>query len=142
MRNLAVLLVTLVLAGCNKTPVKSNQTQSVSPTVVEFLLTSAATDFHTHRPPDPVRFREVRIGHFKAPAGEEHYMMCGQFLQAQQDGKAQWTPFTTIKTSGYEQYIGGQAAGFSKDSSVIWDDVDDLSSALQSKLDSLRTGTG
>jgi hypothetical protein len=72
------------------------------------------------------------------PSGEEQYMLCGQFLPAQEAGKAEWTPFATIKTSGYEQWIGAQAARFCQDSSVIWDKVDDLSSSLQSRLDSLR----
>jgi hypothetical protein len=72
------------------------------------------------------------------PSGESQYILCGQFLQAQEGGKAQWTPFATIKTSGYEQWIGAQAAGFCQGSSVIWDTVGDLSSSLQSRLDSLR----
>lgn len=137
MRYLAVLFATLVLAGCSKAPVTRSESQPVSPTVVQFLLTAAASDFHTHRPPDPVRFRDVRIGHVMTPSGEEQYMLCGQFLPAQTAGKAEWTPFATIKTSGYEQWIGAQAASFCQDSSVIWD-KDDLSSSLQSRLDSLR----
>ena len=59
MRYLAVLFATLVLAGCKKAPVTRGGSQAVSPTVVEFLLTSAVTDLHTHRPPDPIRFRDV-----------------------------------------------------------------------------------
>jgi hypothetical protein len=72
------------------------------------------------------------------PGGEEQYMLCGQFLPAQEGGKAEWTPFATIKTSGYEQWNGAQAAGFCQRSSVIWDKEGDLSSSLQSRLDSLR----
>jgi len=151
-RHLAVLFATLVLAASSTAPVKRSESQAVSSTqvlapelqktsidsVVQFLLTAAATDFLTHRPPDPVRFRDVRIGHVITPSGEKQYMLCGQFLPAQEGGKAQWTPFATIKTSGYEQWIGGQAAGFCQDSSVIWDKVSNLSSSLQSRLDSLR----
>ncbi|MGH9968901.1 MAG: hypothetical protein ACREBG_14030 [Pyrinomonadaceae bacterium] len=150
MRYLAVLFATLVLAACSTAPVTRSESQGVSPTpvlapelqnasidsVVQILLTAAATDFHTHRPPDPVRFRDVRIGHVMTPSGEQ-YMLCGQFLPAQ-EGKAEWTPFATIKTSPYEQWIGAQAAGFCQGSSVIWDKVGDLSSSLQSRLDSLR----
>jgi hypothetical protein len=150
MRYFAVLFATLVLAACSTTPVKRSESPAVSPTqvlarelqkasidsVIQFLLTAAATDFHTHRPPDPVRFRDVHIGHVMTSSGEEQYMLCGQFLPAQEGGKAEWTPFTTIKTSGYEQWIG--AAVFCQDSSVIWDKVGDLSSSLQSRLDSLR----
>ena len=152
MRYLAVLFATLVLAACSTAPVTRNESQTVSPTqvltpelqkasidpVVQFLLTAAATDFHTHRPPDPVRFRDVRIGHVTTPNGEEQYMLCGQFLTAPEGGKAEWTNFATIKTSGYEQWLGAQAAGFCQCSAVIWDKEGDLSPLLQSRLDSLR----
>jgi hypothetical protein len=106
--------------------------------VAQFLLTAAATDFHTHGPPDPVRFRNVRLGHEIAPSGLKQYMLCSQFLPAQEEGKAEWTPFATIKTSGYEQWLGAQAVRFCQDASVIWDTVNDLSSSLQGCLDSLR----
>ena len=152
MRYLAVLFATLVLAACSMAPVTRSESQAVSATqvlapelqkasidsVVQFLLTAAATDFHAHRPPDPIRFRDVRIGHVITPSGEKQYVLCGYFLPAQEGGKAEWTRFATIKTSGYEQWIGGQAAAFCQDSSVIWDKVSDLSSSLQSRLDSLR----
>lgn len=152
MRYLAVLFATLVLAACSTAPVTRSESQPVSPAqvpapelqkasigpVVQFLLTAAATDFHTHRPPDPVRFRDVRIGHVVTPGGEEQYMLCGQFLPAQEGGNAEWTPFATIKTSGYEQLIGAQAASFCQRSSVIWDQEGDLSASLLSRLDSLR----
>ena len=152
MRYLAVLVATLVLAACSTTPVTPSESQAVSPAqalapelqkasmapAMQFLLAAAATDFHTHRPSDPVRFRDVRIGHVMAPNGAEQYMLCGQFLSAQERGKAEWTPFTTIKTSGYEQLIGAQAAGLCQRTSIIWDKEGDLSSSLQSRLDSLR----
>lgn len=152
MRYLAVLFATLGLAACSTAPVTRSEPQAVSSTqvlapelqnasidsVVQFLLTAAATDFHTHRPPDPVRFRDVRIGHVMTPSGEEQYMLCGQFLPAREGGKAEWTPFATIKTSGYEHLIGAQAAGVCQDPSVIWDKLGDVSLSLQSRLDSLR----
>jgi len=137
MRYPAVLFATLVLAACRTAPVTRSDSQAVSPAVVQFLLTAAATDFHTHRPPDPVRFRDVRIGHVMTPTGKAQYMLCGQFLPAQEGGHAEWTPFATIKTSGYEQWIGAQAAGFCQHSSVSWDTEGDLSPSLQSRLDSL-----
>jgi hypothetical protein len=105
--------------------------------VVQFLLKSAATDFHTQGRADSIRFRDVRIGHVMTSSGAEQYMLCGQFLRAP-EGKAEWIPFVTIKTSGYEQWNGAQAAGFCERQSVIWDKQGDLSSALQSRFDSLR----
>ena len=152
MRYLAILFTTLGLAAGSTAPVARSESQAVSPSqalapelqqasmdsIVHFLLTAAATDFRTHRPPDPVRFRDVRVGHVVTPSGQKKYMLCGQFLPAQEEGRAEWTPFATIKTSGYEQWIGAQAAGFCHGSSVIWDKLGDLSSALQSRLASVR----
>jgi hypothetical protein len=152
MRYFAILLTICGLAACRTAPVTGSESQAASPTqvvapelqqasidsVVQFLVTAAASDFHTHRPPDPARFRDVRLGHSVTPSGKERYMLCGQFLPAQEEGKAEWMPFVTIKTSGYEQMIGAQAAAFCQGSSVIWDNVGDLSSSLQSQLASLR----
>jgi len=136
MRCSAVLFATLVLAACGTTPATRRDSQAASPAVVEFLLASAATDFHTHRPPGPVRFRDVRIGHVLTPSGEVQYMLCGQFLPAQEAGNAEWTTFVTIKTSGYEQYIG--ETSYCQRPSVSWDTEGDLATSLQSRLDSLR----
>jgi hypothetical protein len=152
MRYLGGLFGTLVLAACSTAPVTRNESPTVSPTpvptpelqkasidpVVQFLLTAAATDFHTHSRSDSVRFRDVRIGHVITPSGTEQYMLCGQFQLAPEGGKAEWTPFATIKTSDYEQWNGAPAEGFCQRSSVIWDKEGDLSSSLQSRLDSLR----
>lgn len=65
-------------------------------------------------------------------------MLCGEFLPAQRDVKVEWTPFATIKTSGYEQYLGAQAASLCQRSTVIWDSKGDLSSSFQIRLDSKR----
>jgi hypothetical protein len=80
----------------------------------------------------------VRIGHVMTPSGEKQYILCGEFLPAHEGGKAEWMPFATIKTAPYEQWLGAQAAGFCKGSSVIWDKEPDLSPSLQSRLDALR----
>ena len=112
-------------------------TTALDQAIVQFLLTSAAHDFHQHGP-NPMRFRHVRVGHVLSSGGEAQYRLCGELLPARKGGGAEWIPFATIKTSGYEQYIGAQAAGFCQNSSVIWDKEGDLSSSLQSRLDSLR----
>ena len=151
MRYLAVLLATLILTACNTAPSTRRESPAPSPTVVvvpqqqkasldsvvEFLLTSAAKDFHTHGPSGPLRFREVRVGHLTSPNGEEHYMLCGQYL-ATKESNTEWTSFATIKTSGYEQWNGAQADGYCQRASVKWDSEGDLSPTLQSRLDSMR----
>jgi hypothetical protein len=152
MRYIALLIATAVLTACSNARVTRSESQAGTSShtraselqpatldsVVQFLLTAAATDFHTHRPPDPVRFRDVRLGHVMTASGEKQYMLCGQFLPAPDRDKGEWTHFATIKTSPYEQWIGVQAAGLCQASSVIWDKAGDLSSLLQSRLSSLR----
>jgi hypothetical protein len=101
---------------------------------LEFLLTSAATDFHAHRPPDPARFRNVRIGYVVNPDGTRQFMLCGAFMPSEGD-RPQWTPFATIKTSGYEQYLG--SSGHCERPSVVWISGD-LSTALKTRLDSAQ----
>lgn len=151
MRYLPVLFTTIVLAACSTAPVTGNDTQAASPTQVrapelqkasidsalQYLLVSAATDFRAHGP-SPAGFRDVRFGHFMNPNGQTLYILCGQFLPVRDEDKAEWVTFATIKTSGYEQWIGAHAEGFCQYSSVIWDKAGDLSSLLQSRLDSLR----
>lgn len=147
MRYLAVLLAILVVTACNTAPSTRSESPAASPTavvappqkesidpVVAFLLASAATDFHTHGPSGPLRFRDVRVGHFTTSSGEEQHMLCGQFLS---EGKTEWMPFATIKTSGYEQWNGDQAESFCQRSSITWDKAGDLTSLLQTRLDSL-----
>lgn len=148
MRYLTVLFATLVLTACSTTLATRSTPPAVSPapelqkasldSMVQFLINSAVTDFHTHRPPDPLGFRDVRIGHIMTPSGEKQYRLCGQFLAAHEGGTAEWIAFATIKTLGYEQWNGDQAAVFCQGSSVIWDEVGDLSSSLQSRLDSMQ----
>ncbi|HEY0592542.1 MAG TPA: hypothetical protein VGF40_12295 [Thermoanaerobaculia bacterium] len=144
MRNLPAIIGALaVAAGCappvtQNDPVAAPQQQSASiDPIVEFLLSAAARDFHAHGPAVSV-FRDVRIGHVTTDGGEKQYRLCGEFLPARDDGKAQWTSFATIKTSDYEQWIGGQGSSFCQEPSMTWDETGDLSSALRSRLDSLR----
>src|SRR2546422_1171437 len=125
MRYLAILFTTLGLAACSTAPVTRSESEAVSPTQVlapglqkasidsvgQFLLTAAATDFRTHRPPDLVRFRDMRIGHVVTPGGNEQYMLCGQFLPAQEGGNAEWTPFATRseeRRAGKSLDLGGR----------------------------------
>ena len=147
MRSLVALFATFALVACGTTPTARSQPRAASAmdaprapndAHVEALLTASANDFHAHRPPDPVRFREVRVGYALTPDGAKQLMLCGQFLPAQGSGGAEWTTFTTIETSGYEQWLGAQAAGLCRRPSITWDSERDLSASLQSRLDSLR----
>ena len=133
-RNRSVLVSVCLVAASIRFAHASGGSKAVDPAVVEFLLTSAAQDFHDHGP-SPLRFRKVRVGHALNPAGEAQYRLCGQF-QTTHEAKAEWVPFATLKTSGYEQWIGSTT--YCEGSSIVWDKEGDLSSSLQKKLDALR----
>jgi hypothetical protein len=89
------------------------------------------------RPTEKLSVRDVRMRHLLGANGEKQYRLCGEVLM-QEASKVDWIPFVTIKTSGYEQYIGGQATSFCHESSLITDEIGDLSSALQKRLDAPR----
>jgi len=140
MRFIVALLSTCALFACSTAPGARNRPQGKEESLssaVEFLLTSAATDFHTHGPPSPLRFRDVRSGYVMTPEGRKQYRLCGSFSAAPESRDVEWSPFVTIQTSGYEQWLGAQAENYCTRSSVTWD-KGDLSSSLQSRLESLR----
>ena len=103
---------------------------------LEFLINAAARDFHDHRPPEPAQFRQVRLGYVVASGGGRQYKLCGEFLPKQERGKAEWMPFATIKTSGYEQWLGPQAVAYCQ--GVTWDSAGDMSAQLWSRFESVR----
>lgn len=104
---------------------------------VDYLLTSAATDFTRTRGSAPVRVREVRSGYIITPEQGKKYRLCGSFSRARDGEKVEWTPFATIRTTGYEQYIGANAVTECTRSSIVWY-REDLSAALQRRLDAIR----
>jgi hypothetical protein len=154
MRHLARLIATLGIAACSAAPAMRSGSQAAAvpaqapapapplqqppmDSTAEYLLASAAADFHDHGPM-PLRVRDVRMGHFTARGGEVHSVLCGQFLPAQGGGTGEWVQFATIRTSKYEQWIGAQGASFCQGPSAALDGTGDLSSALQSRLDAQR----
>lgn len=159
MKYVLVLFLACALSACTAGPANVTVTATQSPkpataspspsaagqanspqSVVDFLITSAASDFHTHGPKGPLQFRDVRSGHITThgEGDETQYLLCGQYGQSKDGGDVKWTPFVTIKTSGYEQYIGGQAdSSYCQKPGLVWDSTGDLSATLKSKLDAL-----
>lgn len=121
---------TLLLVTCN-TP---HFSPAANPAPAQFLIEATASDFRAHDP-HPARVRNVRIGSLAGPNGASQDILCGEFLPAQRSNP-EWVAFATIKTSGYEQWRGAQAASLCQHSSFA--SSDDLASALQSRLDSLQ----
>ena len=117
----------------NKAETKDSSTaisenESIPDTVVQFLITSASKDFRNHQPPTPIDFRNVKIGYLKSPNSEKMFVLCGEFLS--QENK-EWTAFTTIKTYGYEQYLG--KTQYCQDAIMVLTD-ESLSVELKNKL--------
>lgn len=151
MRKITQSVIALGIIACSTAPGMGSTSRPASPvqapaaasqpaptdSIAEYLLTSAATDFHDHSSPPPARFREVRVGHFMNARGEVHYVLCGEFLPRQAAADV-WTPFATIRTSHYEQWLGPQATAYCSGPSLAWDTAGDLSASLQSRLDALR----
>jgi len=149
MRQFSILLLGVLIAGCgdslitrtqalpkSSAPVTIQQQSETSvDSIQQYLLAAAASDFQTHGPSHIVRFRDVHLRFLTSEAGEKVYMLCGQFLSEQEGGKAQWTPFSTIKTSEYEQYIGGQ---FCQEGSALPGKEEDLSALLLDRFNVLR----
>jgi hypothetical protein len=106
--------------------------------VTQSLLAYAASDFRAHSPA-VAQVRNVRVGHVLTAKGQKQYLVCGEFLPAHSEGQGEWTTFATIKTHPYEQWLGAQAESWCRNSKVNWEKNEgDLSSALRSRLDSLK----
>ena len=105
------LLFIIVLVSCNpnnkiekiESSTVNSVTEIIPDSVVQFLIISASSDFKNHQPPTPTDFRNIKIGYLASDKTEKIYLLCGEFL-SKEDKK--WVEFTTIKTSGYEQYLG------------------------------------
>jgi hypothetical protein len=93
------------------------ENEAIPDSVVQFLIASAANDFRNHQPPTPLDFRNVKIGYITSSNNEKIYVLCGEFLSKENN---EWVEFTTIKTSGYEQYLG--KAHYCQDATMLLTD--------------------
>jgi hypothetical protein len=136
MRNLVAAVLFVLVAACSAAPAKVESTpaQSADAKSRNYLLDSAAADFHAHGP-KPTHFRNVRYGVVEEAGGGGMPLICGEFQTV--DKGEEWIAFTTLQTSKYEQYIGGQGKGFCERPAFGWD-KDDLSAELQKRLDALK----
>ena len=138
---LPIILATILwLAACSTAPMLDATDAPSAASIdasVDALLTTAAADFHAHRPPEPSQFRAVRAGTLATPDGPSQPLICGEFLPLQPNGSAQWTLFATIKTSGHEQWLGNSALAFCENAAVSWQ-PGDWTTTLQRKFEALR----
>lgn len=131
--HIAIFLAFTVIPSLAQKSAAHGDKPTADPTL-EFLLKSAASDFRAHKP-HPARFRRVRFGFATGSDGSKQYMLCGEFLPEVQESSVGWVPFVTLKTSGYEQYIG--TTSYCQRPSITWD-KSDFSSSLKGLYDSTR----
>ena len=127
-----LILSVLLLAGCQG----GEQRAMPSPAMVAgnlevFLIESAASDFRSHIAPDGVSFRNVHVGVFRGDNGSTVNLMCGEFRAA--DKAAHWEPFVTLRTEGYENWLGGAAAAYCRGPNTVLDTNRDLAAALSTQ---------
>jgi hypothetical protein len=99
--------------------------------VVDLLLATATSEFRNAKDIHPVAFRNVRVGYFSDGAAGRH-VLCGA-VQSSGPQKKEWIPFATVKTSPYEQWLGGVADAICKSPKVQWRNGD-LSAQLARRV--------
>jgi hypothetical protein len=130
-----ILLLATSLAACTTSAPavapRAARAAVVSPT--EFLLVSAAADLRAH-PPGRSAFRNVRYGQSIGADGVVSHRLCGEYQVARTDAAPEWAAFATLKTSGYEQWLGDTAYCRGE---IQWV-PGDLSAELQRRFDATR----
>jgi hypothetical protein len=154
MQHFRVLLFALIITACSSTTQRHGDTTIRQSTAIgknthetsmaatkEFLLQSAAADFHAHPPAKTLRFYNVRLGYVMASEGLRKYMLCGEFLSNPDSHHGERAFFMTIDSpggpNGYGQFLSGEGIESCNDPSVTWSSTGDLASSLQSQFDTL-----
>ena len=102
------------------------------------IIDISAHDFYKNQLPLPTAFRNVQIRYNIKPNKEILYIMCGQFTTQDKQNSDEWTHFTTIKNSDYEQWIGPNGLTYCENSKEIPYSKADLSTELKNKINSLQ----
>ncbi len=143
---LALLLLVTFIMGCNPNNKKnksnnsvgiptSSEKENVPDSIVQFLITSAAKDFHNHHPPTAIDFRKIEIGYLLSSKNDKTSILCGEFLSEEEK---EWSKFATMKTEGYEQHLGLQALPYCQESNVVLTDKNLLAVKLKNKLTEMK----
>lgn len=155
LKNTFVLLSTLVIVllySCqNYAEKKSSNTNQpaamednitvpapVSDTLKTFLVNNTVQDFYKNRQNGVVKFRNVFLKLYEG----ETYLICGEFLAIDKGQAEKWIDFATLKTEGYELWIGGNATGYCNDAKTISLSTEDLAALLNTQLNDLQGAPG
>lgn len=142
---LSTLVIILLYSCQNNTENKSSNTNqttamkdniTASDTIKTFLMNSTVQDFYKNKQNSSVEFRNVFLKLYET----ETYLICGEFLEKKQPEK--WVDFATLKTEGYELWIGGNATTYYNDAKTISSSTEDLATLLNTQLKSLQGVSG
>jgi hypothetical protein len=128
---LGALAAILFLVSCGSQETTEPAAAHASPET--FLIESAATDFQQHVAPTGIAFRAVHAGVMSGPDGARLNLICGEYRKSQEDV---WTPFATIQTSDYENWLGETTYCSSEGTSL--DASRDLAEALTQRYRSTQ----
>ena len=151
LKNTFILLSTLViilLYSCqNNAERKSSNTNQpaemednitvsapVSDTLKTFLVNNTVQDFYKNKQNAVVEFRNVFLKLYEG----ETYLICGEFLMMDKEKTEKWIDFATLKTEGYELWIGGNATAYCNDAKTITTSTEDLAILLNTQLKNLQ----
>ena len=127
-----LILSVLLVAGCQGGERRATHLPAaVAGNLEAFLIKSAASDFRSHVAPEDVSFRNVHIGVFRGENGSTVNLICGEFRTA--DSAADWEPFATLRTEGYENWLGDSAVAYCQGSNTVLDTNRDLAAALSAQ---------
>lgn len=136
-------------SSANETQIKSNNVSIDSipsiiaendslDIIVKSIIDIAANDFYKNQQPLPTNFRNVQIKYSIKLNNEILYYLCGQFATQGHPKNDEWTHFTTIKNSDYEQWIGPNGLTYCENSKEIPYSKTNLSTDIENKLLSLK----
>lgn len=146
------VLIVILLYSChnnaeNKSP-NSNQAQVMKDSLVipvpvpdilkTFLINSTAQDFYKHRQNEVDGFRNVFLRLYEGKT----YLICGEVLVKNKEQADKWIDFATLKTEGYELWIGGNATTYCNDAKTVASSTGDLASSLNTELKNLQSVPG
>lgn len=118
----------------NATESNITASEAVSDSLKTFLVNSTVQDFYKNKKNSIVGFRSVFLKLYEG----ETYLICGEFLTIDNVKAEKWIDFATLKTEGYELWIGGNASAYCNDAKTITTSTEDLATLLNTHLKNLQ----
>ena len=148
-----IAIIAIFLPSCNtasdkkqtdSTQVLSKDTTSVVlqtdtlDSLIANIINISASDFQKNQQPLPINFKDVKLRFSIKPNKETLYILCGEFITQDKLKSNEWTHFTTIKNSDYEQWIGPNGLTYCDNSKEILYTKADLSEELLKQLHKIQ----